>query len=324
MEAKLDISPVASGTFNAQKLGHSGELINEGHSATVYRVTYNGDRHVAVKFFKPPQDGDWDKIAEKLKREVATHRELSHENITSLIGFSLEKKYFFSVMEFMEAGDLCDWLSERDEAFNTPGILPPEELKVRRGIAKDVVSAIDYVHQKGIVHADIKPDNIVLTEKNGQLVAKLTDFGASAKQNEVAHGLRGTPDYIPPEHMALLLKYGCNVRVVFNDKLDCYALGLLLLMLLDYSQDVMRLKRHESGWAEPITVFFARVLSHVPYVVAPNLEEAEVLNRLLAVSPKSRPQVASVKDDLFRFWSSNHDAVDALEDAPDALERLAV
>jgi serine/threonine protein kinase len=81
------------------------------------------------------------------------------------------------------------------------------------------LSALDYVHSQGIVHFDIKSENILVSEEEGHPHIKILDFGVASKLKELPEGVIGTPSYMAPEQLA---GKGATVRS------DIYSLGLVL------------------------------------------------------------------------------------------------
>lgn len=91
-----------------------------------------------------------------------------HKNIISLIDLFENSDYYFMVLEYMQGADLYDYLNARD--FNIG------EDRVRT-IAYQLASGLDYLHSYGIVHRDLKLENIMMTDTTEQSVPKLVDFG---------------------------------------------------------------------------------------------------------------------------------------------------
>eukprot|EP01064_Diplonema_japonicum_P013932 TRINITY_DN21468_c0_g1_i1.p1 TRINITY_DN21468_c0_g1~~TRINITY_DN21468_c0_g1_i1.p1 ORF type:complete len:531 (+),score=95.07 TRINITY_DN21468_c0_g1_i1:70-1593(+) len=121
--------------------------------------------------------------------EINRMKELSHPNIIQIYGHMVSDQEVMIVMEHMPNGQIF-----------TPGEPPVKTTTLKRYVVA-VASGLDYLHDQGIIHRDIKPQNILL-DKNGNV--KLADFGVSAKIPEESESMRvwgciGTPPYIPPE-----------------------------------------------------------------------------------------------------------------------------
>lgn len=98
-------------------------------------------------------------------------------------------------------------------------------------IFKDIVDGLVQIEQAGLMHRDIKLDNILLTQENGKLRAKICDFGYAKSLKETWTG-QGTPDYIAPE-LWNAVSSG-NTSGVVNNKVDTYSAGVILGYLLPY------------------------------------------------------------------------------------------
>lgn len=124
----------------------------------------------------------------KVAKEVAILKKLQHDNIMNLYETFESDKHFLLVTELCPGGDLLNYVRRRRK-------LTEEAAKF---FFKQLVNACIYCHRKGVVHRDIKLDNILL-DHNGNL--KLGDFGVSrvVKKGEILKDQCGTPAYIAPE-----------------------------------------------------------------------------------------------------------------------------
>jgi serine/threonine protein kinase len=166
------------------------EELGRGGMAMVYRAR---DRHlereVAIKVlpFSLAFDSEF---VERFQREARTAAQLEHPNIIPIYRVGRSGRVIYFVMKFLRGGSLSTVLNERRK------LMPPE---IRR-LLIEAGSALGYAAQRGIVHRDIKPDNIMFDEF-GQCV--LTDFGiakAASGQRLTGTGMSiGTPHYMSPE-----------------------------------------------------------------------------------------------------------------------------
>jgi serine/threonine protein kinase len=166
------------------------EELGRGGMALVYRAR---DRHlereVAIKVlpFSLAFDSEF---VERFQREARTAAQLEHPNIIAIYRVGRSGRVIYFVMKFLRGGSLSTVLAERKR------LSPPE---IRR-LLLEAGSALGYAAQRGIVHRDIKPDNIMFDEF-GQCV--LTDFGiakAASGQRLTGTGMSiGTPHYMSPE-----------------------------------------------------------------------------------------------------------------------------
>jgi len=187
--------------------------IGAGGMAVVYRATQiTFKRQVAVKVLMPAYASD-SQFAQRFLREAETVASLSHPHIIPVYDFGQRDGTFYMVMEFLAGGDLMQWIHR--------GLEEDEILQ----IISDVASALHFAHEKGYVHRDVKPDNIMFREDNS---AVLTDFGIARQQNAnnqvtVAGSILGTPKYMSPEQLQ-----GHPV----DGRSDIYSLGIMFYEML--------------------------------------------------------------------------------------------
>ena len=189
------------------------ELIGRGGMASVWRATDTVlGRPVAVKRLHPGLIAD-EEHAERFRREAMLVARLSHPNLVRLLDRGEDADGPYLVMELVDGENLKS-LVRRE------GALPPEEA-VR--ICVEVGRALAYAHAQGVVHRDIKAQNVLLTREGG---VKLTDFGIARLME--ANGepgltrtdmLVGSADYLSPEQ--------ADGRPV-NARTDVYSLGIVL------------------------------------------------------------------------------------------------
>jgi len=181
-----------------------------GYFAVVKTATEKAtNRKVAVKFVNKKLV----EKAENLKTETSLLQRINHKNIVKLIDICDTKDTLFIVMELMEGGELYEEIVKR-KSFTE---------KDASYIMFQLFSALEYLHEKEIVHRDLKLENLLLT-KPGALDIKLADFGLSKVYNgEAMQTACGTPYYVAPE---ILTGDG------YNKKIDTWAAGVLLYVLL--------------------------------------------------------------------------------------------
>ena len=209
-------SPKAQGT---QMLGDYRLLrkLGEGGMGAVYEAEHlKLERHVALKVLPQKFTND-PAFLERFQREAKSAAALNHTNIIQLYDIGEDRGHHFFGMEFVDGESAQDRLDRE-------GKLSLEwALHIVRGVAE----ALRYAHQHGIIHRDIKPDNIMLT-KDGHV--KLADLGLAKKMGDVTSGVTqtgagmGTPYYMAPEQAE-------DARSV-DHRADIYALGITLLHLL--------------------------------------------------------------------------------------------
>jgi len=183
--------------------------------AVVYRAHQSSlNRHVAIKVL-PSHLGLDQEFVERFQREARASAQLRHPNIVVIHDVGHDQGLYYIVMELLEGRTL-------KEIIELEGALPVERAS---RIVEQVADALDYAHERGLVHRDVKPANIFVGEDGH---ATLTDFGiakaASEAQQLTRTGiLMGTPDYMSPEQAE-----GGEV----DYRTDLYALGVVLYQML--------------------------------------------------------------------------------------------
>lgn len=163
------------------------QRLGEGVSAVVYRVA-GSDGELALKLLKPQHFRDTE-VLPRFRREMKSLTRLRHPGIPLLLDFGEERAMQYLVMELLSPRSLGDSLAE--------GPLPFEQ---RRTVLQQLTEALAVCHAQGILHRDIKPDNVVWG-LDGKV--RLTDFGLArphdASTLTVEGSLLGTPAYMAPE-----------------------------------------------------------------------------------------------------------------------------
>ena len=190
------------------------EEIGRGGYSVVYRAR---DRRigsdVAIKLLVPPPAAA--RLArERLRREVQAVRQITHPNIVQVYDVSEDGPWGFVVMEYVAGPDLSVRVRDRGPLDATSVAL----------LGREVADALAVAHRRGILHRDVKPQNILLAP-DGR--ARLTDFGSARLAGMVtltqAGGLVGTLDYAAPEVLA-------GARA--DARSEVYALGVTLFYAL--------------------------------------------------------------------------------------------
>jgi len=191
------------------------EKIGNGGMATVYKAKCHVlNRFVAVKILRDEFTTD-EEFIKRFEIEAQSAASITHPNIVSVYDVGNEGNLYYIVMELIQGKTLKEIIVEEK------GALP---WKWSIDIAKQIASALEIAHKNNIVHRDIKPHNIIITEDG---VAKVTDFGiAKAVSNSTitAFGTTiGSVHYFSPEH----------ARGGYTDsKSDLYSLGVVMYEML--------------------------------------------------------------------------------------------
>ena len=187
-------------------------LLGRGGMGAVYLAHELAlDRDVAIKVLPPEQAGA-SELRERFRREARTAARLSHPNIVPLYTFGEVSGLVYFVMGFVRGESLGSRIARQ-------GPIEPEEARL---LLAGICDALEYAHRQGVVHRDLKPDNILIDAESG--APMLTDFGIakasfSDAQLTTAGQLIGTPHYMSPEQ--------ASGRADVGARSDLYSLGVL-------------------------------------------------------------------------------------------------
>lgn len=253
------------------------ERIGRGGMSTVLRAEDDSrEQQVAIKLLSPSISND-PKFKARFTREVRILSDLSHPNIVPIYQYGEEKGFPYIVMPYSRMGTLQDRLEM--------GPLTPRE---GARIISDVANALQFAHDHGIVHRDVKPSNILLDEDNN---ATLSDFGFAHLVDDslslTGSVLIGTPAYMSPEQSR-----GDPV----DHRSDQYSLAVILYQIstgsLPYRADT------------PMGLLVKQIHDPLPRprAINPNLPDAveEVLIKALSKDPDKRYPSISTFNDAFQ------------------------
>jgi serine/threonine-protein kinase len=208
----------------ARQLGQYtlAERIGEGGMGIVYRARHAMLRRpTAVKVLPPEKMGEQN--LRRFEREVQLTSQLTHPNTISIYDYGRTADgLFYYAMEYLDGFTLT-------ELVEVGGPLPPARLSA---LLRQVAGSIHEAHQIGLIHRDIKPDNIIVCERGGMCdVAKVLDFGLVKDIRESSdpalsqvNAIIGTPHYMSPEAITLPRSVGVPS--------DIYSLGATAYYLL--------------------------------------------------------------------------------------------
>ena len=188
-----------------------GPELGSGAFGTVYKGTHKkSGRVVAVKVIKRRDAGSDDAV----RREVEMLQRVGlHRGVSELISFYETGECFYLVMEFVGGGEIFDALIDNG----------PFSERQAADVIRQVADAAAFLHAQGLCHADIKPENLLLTERGPQGQVKLVDFGLTTELRSPRKSKPGTWAFWPPE--------------AFGDgsvgkPTDMWAIGVVLFILL--------------------------------------------------------------------------------------------
>ena len=200
------------------------QLIKRGGMGAVYRGKHIlMDKTVAIKVLRPALAGD-DEVVRRFSREAKAASRISHPHAVSVTDFGeAENGVVFLVMEYLDGRTLKD-------VIRNDGPMPLDRAVE---IVRQVSGALDAAHGQGVVHRDLKSDNIMLMKHEGDDWAKVLDFGiAKIQQPEgtidvdltAPNLVVGTPQYMSPEQ--------CSQTQPLDARSDVYSLGVILYEML--------------------------------------------------------------------------------------------
>ncbi|MBI2083932.1 MAG: sigma 54-interacting transcriptional regulator [Deltaproteobacteria bacterium] len=192
---------------------HLIRKIGEGEFGAVWLATEaDSKRDIALKFLK--LEGLRHDLIERFKQEFSILAALRHPHLAKVFdfGFSEEDQQYFFTSEYFPGQDLF---------LATPEPTTPmtEEILVQ------ILSALDYIHSQGVIHFDIKTQNVLATFQKGHPLIKLVDFGLASRLNHESRSQAGTLAYMAPEILSRSSK--------IDHRADLYSLGILLLRVLN-------------------------------------------------------------------------------------------
>ena len=260
--------------------------IGRGGMAAVFRaLDLRLHRHVAIKAL-PPELAFNNDVRTRFLREAQTAAQLSHPNIVPIYTVDERGGVVYFVMALVEGESLASRLAR-----------PPRlSIEAIRRILAEVSDALDYAHACGVVHRDIKPDNILIDRTTGRAI--VTDFGIAAAAGDARLTLTGvavgTPAYMSPEQ-------AMGERDV-DGRSDQYALGVVGYQMLigetpfKAANTPAMLVKHLSEIPKPVRERRPDVPSQL----------ASVIDRALAKKPEERwPTAGAFRDALTQAEASS-------------------
>ena len=193
--------------------------LGRGAFGAVYRGFYRLDE-VAIKRFLL-EDFSLERQQE-IRNEASIMACVQSDYVVRLRGICLEAPHYCVVMEYLPDGDLYGLLHPKSESLSlSKGLSLPQRYR----LAADVAIGLYHLHEKGILHRDLKSLNILLQERGGALRAKLSDFGLSILKRSLWHGegVVGSLPWLAPE---IVMGTG-----EYSKASDVYSLGMVLYEL---------------------------------------------------------------------------------------------
>ena len=277
------------------------KLIKRGGMGAVYEGKHVLiDKTVAVKVLHPALALD-DDVVRRFSREAKAASRISHPHAVSVTDFGeSENGVVFLVMEYLDGRTL-------KEVVRSEG---PMRLDRVVEIMRQVAGALDAAHEQGVVHRDLKSDNIMLSKTNGGEWAKVLDFGiAKIQQSDArdaditaANLVIGTPQYMSPEQ--------CSQSGKIDARSDIYSLGIILYEMLSAELPF-------SG-ESPTVIMMKQVQDPPPSIRNIRPEVPETISRIILQALAKQP------DDRFQTAGALSEALTKAARAVAELEPAAV
>jgi len=241
-------------------------IANGGMSVVYQAKDLVLERHVALKVLRRDLSDD-QVFRNRFSAEAKASAKLTHPNIITTYDFGLDSKRLFIVMELVHGSHLKDWIVKKRISSLYNGLL----------LIKQAANGLAYAHQQGIIHCDIKPQNMLVSDEG---TLKITDFGISRaletiSRTEKHSEIWGSPFYISPEQASGKAPSPAS---------DVYSLGVVLYEVftgnLPFLDDdaLLLIKKHQTEVFIP------------PRIINPAIPEnlEAIINRALEKNPKKR------------------------------------
>jgi serine/threonine protein kinase len=241
------------------------EQLGQGGMASVFKAYHPAlDRFVAIKVLHPAFKEQPDFLS-RFQREARVVASLEHPNIVPVYDFAEHNGQPYLVMKYIEGQTLKSRLSQG----------PLSKLEAQR-IVEAVGSALTYAHERGVLHRDVKPSNILLSP-DGSIyladfgLARIAEAGASTLSKDV---MLGTPQYISPEQ--------AKGNLELNEGTDVYSFGVVLYELV--------VGRVPFNADTPFSIIHDHIYTPLPLPSQVNPKVPEIIERILLKSLAKDPQ----------------------------------
>jgi serine/threonine-protein kinase len=282
----LDFQAALAGRYSLER-----ELGRGGMGVVYLAREVRLDRPVAIKLLPPSTTAD-PRLRERFLREARTAAKLSHPNIIPIHAVEEIGEFVFFAMAYVDGETLTERVRQR-------GPMPPSEAA---RVLRDVAWALAYAHGQGVIHRDVKPDNILLEQATGRVL--VADFGiagvVAGAGGLVAGEIVGTPEFMSPEQA---------LGEAVDARSDLYSLGVVGYFAFSGTLPFE---------AEKATEVLARQVTEPapPLATAsPGVPRrlAQAIDRCLAKDPAERPDgTAALADQLTHALEQRRDLPVAL------------
>jgi ligand-binding sensor domain-containing protein len=278
------------------------EKIGTGGYGAVYRARHlTLNRPIAVKIFRPAAGNDSMEGLERFRLEGVSACRVNHPNAITILDSGISDSIAYLVMELLEGHSLA-------KELETSGRLTPVRAAA---ILLPVCNVLAEAHRLGIVHRDIKPDNIFLHQTKEGEVVKVVDFGIAKLMGEttgdiqkltVTGGIIGTVTYMAPERLS---------RRPYDGSSDVYSLGVMMYQMLcghvpfdpDFDGLAAVVLMHLKDDPEPLSNFVKNIPEDLESIVM----------QAMAKNPQERPTPEEMGKKLAIFLAGENQATEQTE-----------
>lgn len=263
------------------------QRVGSGGMAAVYKAQdLSLGRLVAVKILHESLTDDA-VFLRRFQEEAHAAANLSHPNIVTVHDIGQDNHRSYIVMEFVDGQTLKGMIREAKEKSGR-GFSIPQTVD----LAIQICAGIGYAHRAGLVHCDVKPQNVLITRDNR---VKVADFGIARAVNQSEHSssmMWGTPHYFAPEQAA---------GQAATPASDVYAIGIIIFEMLTgrlpFESDTLAglVLKHLHEAPPPI--------SQINPTVPPQLEQ--IINKILSKEPVGRYRTAGQLEQILRAYQEN-------------------
>ena len=253
------------------------EMAHGGRSIVV-KGTYRG-RDVAIKIYVPKVLTE--ESIRHCRHEVDINTEFYHPNIVACFGMTICPPHLISVFEFGFT-NLSDFLLTR------------VGLVFRHLIMLDICQGLQYLHSNGIIHRDIKPDNIMICYSKKGYVAKIIDLGESRICVSDPMTIIGTPQYLAPEMLIPIQTSDIVGRSLYGKAIDIFSLSIVFWEIIHQRQDIF-----PEHWTQCDILNGFRE-GYRPEITSPHFPEVVALLPLMwHANPDFRPSIDYITEYIF-------------------------
>eukprot|EP01059_Diplonema_ambulator_P011317 TRINITY_DN21268_c0_g1_i1.p1 TRINITY_DN21268_c0_g1~~TRINITY_DN21268_c0_g1_i1.p1 ORF type:complete len:768 (+),score=246.92 TRINITY_DN21268_c0_g1_i1:34-2304(+) len=277
VKTEKDIAPILAALDRGE--WSKGKVLGRGQFGTVFLALLPGGSALACKQINI--GGQSEEAIMGYMREATTMRELKHENIVQLYytQYNREAGTILLFMEYVQGGSLGRLVRSMDSHLSESQAV---------GYIRQIVNGVHYLHSNGIVHRDIKGDNVLVDTSEG--VCKISDFGSSKNingalmENNQMATITGTPNWMAPE---MITNSG---KADYDEKVDIWSIGCTTVEVLNKGKPPW--PEFSTQWAAIYHIANTDAIPDIPENLSGNCQNF-ILN-CLKRDPKQRPTTAEL------------------------------